>query len=522
MSAFSRTADGGEVSGVLGQRFDAPEDERIAARRSTPECMTSVSGLTMSAFSRTADGGGARRWLIRPRIRPESKLQDKCFERTAALDVENTMCRVNGIGSNAGAWDAADQRIEAAGRRGGLCDSVTRRLLPAITITTTNVHARKDLPPPRRRPRAGSAGYPHGVLVCPPRNGGGVTPAAAVLADACSADAGACGRYLARRARATAVEKLVDEHPADFHLMDSAGYSRASYTLSSRPLRPLAIPSPSSLVSLLPFVLLSPSPPSLPSHLHLLSSPHLLFLLTTPYSFFSAIRRNAAPTYVPSEEDVLRARGSGRGLSAPALGPPVGLVHVHDWRVRACVAPVSWGGWLYWRMATSTTEEEKTQMQCRQTRRFGVLCGSLRRLFLSSLFSLLIFFLLDPSFRLNRMRGPLYLFESVIKLALVPPHERDPVPEQDRCVQEEYCLPAFVVPEGDNVNIAGAWRGARSGDCAGDECCGIQHTVLAPPSDPRAMGSGERFIRAMERVVSLPRSLNDPGGAPAGAPEGAP
>ncbi|KAJ7798596.1 hypothetical protein B0H14DRAFT_3492406 [Mycena olivaceomarginata] len=65
-------------------------------------------------------------------------------------------------------------------------------------------------------------------------------------------------------------------------------------------------------------------------------------------------------------------------------------------------------------MATSTTEEEKTQMQCRQTRRFGVLCGSLRRLFLSSLFSLLIFFLLDPSFRLNRMRGPLYLFESVI------------------------------------------------------------------------------------------------------------
>ncbi|KAJ7787946.1 G-protein alpha subunit-domain-containing protein [Mycena olivaceomarginata] len=351
-----------EVSGVPGQRFDAPEERKDCSAAVDPRvydigvgtddervledsgwwrrCPVFLgSGSTLPKNERIA----ARRWLIRPRIRPESKLQDKCFERTAALDVENTMCRVNGIGSNAGAWDAADQRIEAAGRRGGLCDSVTRRLLPAITITTTNVHARKDLPPPRRHPRAGARGIPTGCLSARPGTAEGSRPLLpcwqthAVLTPAL-ADA------IWHVARAPAVEKLVDEHPADFHLMDSAGY------------------------------------------------------------FFSAIRRNAAPTYVPSEEDVLRARAKSTAIIETRFWMG-GLIAC----VRRCL-----GAGLYWRMATSTTEEEKTQMQCRQTRRFGVLCGSLRRLFLSSLFSLLIFFLLDPSFRLNRMRGPLYLFESVI------------------------------------------------------------------------------------------------------------
>ncbi|KAJ7826821.1 hypothetical protein B0H14DRAFT_3467486 [Mycena olivaceomarginata] len=195
------------------------------------------------------------------------------------------MCRVNGIGSNAGAGTPPINELRLQGAEGGLCDSVTRRLLPAITITTTNVHARKDLPPPRRRPRAGARGISTGLLTHAV-----LTPA---LADA-----------IWHVARAPAVEKLVDEHRPTFILWILAGLL---YPVLPVPLRPLAIPSPSSLISLLPFVLLSPSPPSLPSHLHLLSSPHLLFLLTTPYSFFSAIRRNAAPTYVPSEEDVLRA-----------------------------------------------------------------------------------------------------------------------------------------------------------------------------------------------------------------------
>ncbi|KAJ7303085.1 hypothetical protein DFH08DRAFT_826070 [Mycena albidolilacea] len=71
------------------------------------------------------------------------------------------MCRVNGIEGNAGAWDAADrggtlsdvlgyrfdapqERIEAARRRGGLCDSVTRRLPH---------HHHHQRPHPQRSPR---------------------------------------------------------------------------------------------------------------------------------------------------------------------------------------------------------------------------------------------------------------------------------------------------------------------------------------------------------------------------------
>ncbi|KAJ7736946.1 hypothetical protein B0H14DRAFT_2638856 [Mycena olivaceomarginata] len=81
------------------------DDERVLEDIGWWRCPVFLgSGSTLPKNERIA----ARRWLIRLRIRPESKLQDKCFERTAALDVENTMCRVNGIGSNAGAWDAAD------------------------------------------------------------------------------------------------------------------------------------------------------------------------------------------------------------------------------------------------------------------------------------------------------------------------------------------------------------------------------------------------------------------------------
>ncbi|KAJ7695333.1 hypothetical protein B0H14DRAFT_2650607 [Mycena olivaceomarginata] len=200
------------------------------------------SGSTLLKNERIA----ARRWLIRPRIRPESKLQDKCFERTAALDVENTMCRVNGIGSNAGAWDATDHG-------GTLSESLgTGLTLPKNELRLQGAEAGSPTSPPP--PAGGSAGYPHGVLVCPPRNGGGVTPAAAVLAQTHAVLTPALADAIWHVARAPAVEKLVDEHPADFHLMDSAGY------------------------------------------------------------FFSAIRRNAAPTYVPSEEDVLRARAKSTAI----------------------------------------------------------------------------------------------------------------------------------------------------------------------------------------------------------------
>jgi hypothetical protein len=81
------------------------DDERVLEDSGWWRCPVFLgSGSTLPKNERIA----ARRWLIRLRIRPESKPQDKCFECTAALDVENTMCRVNGIGSNAGAWDAAD------------------------------------------------------------------------------------------------------------------------------------------------------------------------------------------------------------------------------------------------------------------------------------------------------------------------------------------------------------------------------------------------------------------------------
>ncbi|KAJ7762710.1 hypothetical protein B0H14DRAFT_2633898 [Mycena olivaceomarginata] len=411
-----------EVSGVLGQRFDAPEERKDCSAAVDPRvydvgvgtddervledsgwwrrCPVFLgSGSTLPKNERIA----ARRWLIRPRIRPKSKLQDKCFERTAALDVENTMCRVNGIGSNAGAWDAADrggtlseslgtgfdapqERIEAAGRRGGLCDSVTRRLLPAITITT---HQRPRLqgsptsPPP---PAGGSAGYPHG-------NGGGVTPAAAVLAQTHAVLTPALADAIWHVARPPAVEKLVDEHPADFHLMDTSSPPSAANAA------PTYVPSEEDVLrarakstAIIETRFLDGGFDSFPIH--------LLDVPPAPVSPSCEGTVYGAPTRGLRGTDALRVRATryaylfplpkrearGGGFSAPALGPPAGLVHVHDWRVRACVRRCLGAG-LYWRMATSTTEEEKTQMQCRQTRRFA------------------------PQ---NRMRGPLYLFESVI------------------------------------------------------------------------------------------------------------
>ncbi|KAJ7666489.1 hypothetical protein B0H14DRAFT_3539393 [Mycena olivaceomarginata] len=132
-------------------------------------------------------------------------------------------------------------------------------------------------------------------------------------------------------------------------------------------------------------------------------------------------------------------------------------------------------------------------MQCRQTRRFGVLCGSLRRLFLSSLFSLLIFFLLDPSFRLpprTACAGPLYLFESVINSLWFLRTSVILFLNKIDVFKRNIVSRPSSSPRANNVNIAGARRGARSGDCAGDECCGIQHAVLAPrPTRARSVSS---------------------------------
>ncbi|KAJ7724679.1 hypothetical protein B0H14DRAFT_2641474 [Mycena olivaceomarginata] len=366
-----------EVSGVLGQRFDAPEERKDCSAAVDPRvydvgvgtddervledsgwwrrCPVFLgSGSTLPKNERIA----ARRWLIRPRIRPESKLQDKCFERTAALDVENTMCRVNGIGSNAGAWDAAD-------RGGTLSESLgTGLTLPKNELRLQGAEAGSPTSPPP--PAGGSAGYPHGVLVCPPRNGGGVTPAAAVLAQTHAVLTPALADAIWHVARAPAVEKLVDEHPADFHLMDSAGY------------------------------------------------------------FFSTIRRNAAPTYVPSEEDVLRARAKSTAIietrfwmgglmnqsTARPLVGSVGRMHcgcvlpamptsslfpkerLGEGAFRACPgaasgsvrAPVSWGGVVLEDGDVNDGGGEDADAVPPD--------ASLRRA--------------------NRMRGPLYLFESVI------------------------------------------------------------------------------------------------------------
>ncbi|KAJ7798590.1 hypothetical protein B0H14DRAFT_2617775 [Mycena olivaceomarginata] len=323
------------------------------------------SGSTLPKNERIA----ARRWLIRPRIRPESKLQDKCFERTAALDVENTMCRVNGIGSNAGAWDAADRggtlseslgtgltlpknELRLQGAEAGLCDSVTPPSSP--------------LPSPSPPPTSTPARISHLPAAARGRERG-VSPR-----DACSADAGACGRYLARRARAGGGE---------------AG-GRAPGRLS-------------------------------------------ILWIVRGSNFFSAIRRNAAPTYVPSEEDVLRACAKSTaiietrfwmgGLSisvltrslnstsdlgrsfpihlldvppAPVFSPSCeGTVYGAPARglrgtdaLRSVRAPVSWGGVVLEDGDVNDGGGEDADAVPPD--------ASLRRA--------------------NRMRGPLYLFESVI------------------------------------------------------------------------------------------------------------
>jgi hypothetical protein len=66
-------------------------------------------------------------------------------------------------------------------------------------------------------------GIPTGRVSARPGTAEGVTPAAAVLAQTHAVLTPALADAIWHVARAPAVEKLVDEHPADFYLMDSAG-----------------------------------------------------------------------------------------------------------------------------------------------------------------------------------------------------------------------------------------------------------------------------------------------------------
>ncbi|KAJ7028614.1 hypothetical protein C8F04DRAFT_1237420 [Mycena alexandri] len=93
-----------DVSSVLGQRFDATEE-----RKSVNSLRWGTEGRGAMVVMMVRVGFGLQRGVDESGLEsdPKFKLRDKCCERTA--DVENTMCRVNGMGGNAGAWDAADR-----------------------------------------------------------------------------------------------------------------------------------------------------------------------------------------------------------------------------------------------------------------------------------------------------------------------------------------------------------------------------------------------------------------------------
>ncbi|KAJ7798553.1 heterotrimeric G-protein alpha subunit, GPA3-like protein [Mycena olivaceomarginata] len=127
-------------------------------------------------------------------------------------------------------------------------------------------------------------------------------------------------------ARAPAVEKLVDEHPADFYLMDSAGGS----------------------------------------------------------NFFSAIHRIAAPTYVPSEEDVLRARAKSTAIIETRFWMGDLMIHMFD--------------------VGGQRSERKKWIHCFESVTSIIFCTALSEYDQ----------VLEEERRVNRMRESLYLFESVI------------------------------------------------------------------------------------------------------------
>ncbi|KAJ7049063.1 G-protein alpha subunit-domain-containing protein, partial [Mycena amicta] len=124
--------------------------------------------------------------------------------------------------------------------------------------------------------------------------------------------------------RLPAVEKMVDDRPGEFYLMDSAGY------------------------------------------------------------FFNSIHRIAVPTYVPSEEDVLRARAKSTAIIETMFC--VGDLSIHMFDV---------GG---------QRSERKKWIHCFESATSIIFCTALSEYDQ----------VLEEERRVNRMRESLYLFESII------------------------------------------------------------------------------------------------------------
>ncbi|KAJ7723127.1 putative G protein alpha subunit GNA-3 [Mycena metata] len=125
-------------------------------------------------------------------------------------------------------------------------------------------------------------------------------------------------------ARAPAVERFIDEHPGEFYLMDSATY------------------------------------------------------------FFSHIHRIASPTYVPSEEDVLRARARSTAIIETRFWMGDLMIHMFD--------------------VGGQRSERKKWIHCFESVTSIIFCTALSEYDQ----------VLEEERRVNRMRESLYLFESVI------------------------------------------------------------------------------------------------------------
>ncbi|KAF7332888.1 Heterotrimeric G-protein alpha subunit, GPA3-like protein [Mycena venus] len=150
------------------------------------------------------------------------------------------------------------------------------------------------------------------------------TPAADVLAQTHAVLTPALADAIWHVSKAHAVERLVDEHSADFYLMDSAGY------------------------------------------------------------FFSSIHRIAAPTYVPSEEDVLRARAKSTAIIETRFWMGDLMIHMFD--------------------VGGQRSERKKWIHCFESVTSIIFCTALSEYDQ----------VLEEERRVNRMRESLYLFESVI------------------------------------------------------------------------------------------------------------
>ncbi|KAJ6452577.1 heterotrimeric G-protein alpha subunit, GPA3-like protein [Mycena sanguinolenta] len=150
------------------------------------------------------------------------------------------------------------------------------------------------------------------------------TPVSDVLAQTHATLTPALADAIWHVARAPAVERLVDDHPADFYLMDSAGY------------------------------------------------------------FFSSIHRIAAPTYVPSEEDVLRARARSTAIIETRFWMGDLMIHMFD--------------------VGGQRSERKKWIHCFESVTSIIFCTALSEYDQ----------VLEEEKRVNRMRESLYLFESVI------------------------------------------------------------------------------------------------------------